>query len=165
MAVLTANKNRPLKLPSGGLTTRKLKLAGYTNFGAGTLTHSVYKGSVLVCDVSDTDGYYRACPLSSSVNLASGDIFGGIALERQDVTSSDTADGSVEVTAAVNGVWGFPVASLAITDIGAPIYASDDASVTTTSTNNLWIGHLVDVDGTYAWIDIARAAGMPNSAT
>jgi len=165
MAVLSAAKTRPHRLPPGGLYTIQVPLAGYTNFGAGTLTHEVYKGSVMVCDVSDTDGYFRACPLSSSVNLAAGDIFGGIALEDMSVTSSDTADGSKKVSVAINGIWGFPVGSLAQTDVGAAIYASDDDTVTTTSTNNLWIGHLVEVDDTYAWVDITRAAMMPNSAT
>ena len=165
MTVLSANKQRPVRLPPGGFQFEKLPLAGYTNFGSGSTAHTVYKGSVVVCDVSDTDGYFRACPLSSSVNLASGDVFGGIAVERQDVTSSDTADGSKEVTVIRNGVWGFAKGSLAQTDVGAPIYASDDDTVTTTGSNNLWIGTLVGVDDTYAWVDISRAAGMPNSAT
>jgi hypothetical protein len=165
MAVLSADKTRPVRIPPGGLTFRTLKLAGYTNFGAGTLAHTVYKGSVVVCDVSDTDGYFRACPLSSSVNLAAGDIFGGIAIEQVAVGSADAADGSKEVTVAVNGEWGFAVGALAITDLGAPAYASDDDTITTTSTNNLWVGTIVDVDATYVWIDISRAAGQLNSAT
>ena len=145
--------------------TLALKLAGYTNFGGGSTEHTVFKGSVVVCDVSDTDGYFRACPLSSSINLASGDIFGGIALEHQKVTSGFAADGSKLVTVARNGIWGFPKASNAVTDIGAPAYASDDASITTTGTNNLWVGYIVDVDDTYVWVDIAPAAGRANSAT
>lgn len=165
MTVLAANVSRPYRLPSSGITLRALQLAGYTNFHTGSLTHTVYKGSVVVCDVSDTDGYFRACPLSSSVNLAAGDIFGGIAMERVDVTADNTADGSKKVSVAVDGIWAFPIGSLAITDLGAPIYASDDNTVTTTSTNNIWIGTLVDVDATYAWVDIAHAAGKLNSAT
>lgn len=165
MAVLSANKARPVRLPAGGITTRSLPLAGYTNFGSGSTAHNVYKGSVVVCDVSDTDGYFRACPLSSSTNLASGDIFGGIALEKQEVSSSDTGDGSKEVTVAVNGVWGFPVGSLAITDIGAPAYASDDDTITTTATNNIWVGTIVDRDATYVWVDVSHAAGRTNTAT
>lgn len=165
MAVLSANKNRPVRLPAGGLTTRTLKLAGYTNFGGGSTAHTVYKGSMVVCDVSDTDGYFRACPLSSSVNSAAGDIFGGVALEKQVVSSADAADGSKEITVAVDGIWGFAVGSLAITDIGAPAYASDDDTITTTSTNNFWCGYIVDVDSTYVWVDVSRAAGMANSAT
>ncbi|RMD64632.1 hypothetical protein D6833_04170 [Candidatus Parcubacteria bacterium] len=165
MAVLTANKNRPVRLPAGGITTRLLPLAGYTNFGAGNTAHTVYKGSLVMCDVSDTDGYFRAVPDTSVTPAAAGDIFGGIALEKQEVTSGDTADGSKKVTVAVDGVWGFPVGSIAITDIGAPAYASDDDTITTTATNNLWVGTIVDRDATYVWVDISHAAGRTNTAT
>lgn len=164
MAVLTANKQRPVRLPAGGLSTAVVKLAGYTNFSGGSTAHTVYNGSVVVCDVSDTDGYFRACPLSSSVNAASGDIFGGVALEKVAVTSTDTADGSKTVTVARNGVWGFAVGSVAITDIGAAAYASDDTTITTTSTNNFFVGDIEDVDATYVWVNIARAFMRPTSA-
>lgn len=165
MAVLTANKQRPCLLPSGGLTTRSLRLAGYTNFTSTASEHTVYKGSIVICDVSDTDGYFRAAPLTSSVNAAAGDIFGGVALEKVKVTSTDLADGSKKVTVAVDGVWGFPVGSVAITDVGAAAYASDDATVVTATTNNFWVGRIVDVDATYVWVDIAPAAGQLRTPT
>lgn len=158
MAVLTASVDRPVRSPVGGVALAEVKLAGYTNFGGGSTAHTVYKGSVVVCDVSDTDGYFRAAPSSASVNAASGDIFGGVAQEKVSVTSADTADGSKKVTVARNGVWAFPVNSIAITDIGAPAYTSDDGStITTTSTNNWWIGDIEDVDSTYVYVNIARA--------
>lgn len=145
---------------------RKLPLAGYTNFGASAAEHAVYKGSVVICDVNDTDGYFRAAPLIGTTAAASGDIIGGVAVEYVKVTSSDTADGSKEVSVAVNGIWGFPINSVAITDMGAPIYAGDDGeTVQTSSTNAFWIGTLVDVDATYAWVDISHACGRANSAT
>lgn len=155
MAVLTANKQRPVKMPAGGITTAVRKLAGYTNFGGGSTAHTVYDGSIVVCDVSDTDGYFRAAPSTGSTAAASGDMFGGIALEKVAVTSSDTADGSRVCTVATSGVWGFPVGSVAITDVGADAYASDDATITTTSSNNFKVGRIVDVDATYVWVDIA----------
>lgn len=164
MGVLTANKQRPVQPKAGGVTTRKLPLAGYTNFASANTAHTVFKGSVVICDQSDTDGYYRAAPLTSSTAANAADIIGGIALEQVKVTSSDTADGSKEVTVAVDGVWGFPVNSIAITDIGADIYTSDDGEVvTTTDTNNFWIGKLIDYDSTYAWVDISFACGMVNA--
>ena len=83
-------------------------------------------------------------------------------LEYQEVTSENLADGLVKVTVAVDGVWGFPKGGLAITDIGAPAYASDDATITTTSTTAVWIGVIIDVDGTYVWVDIAQACGQLN---
>lgn len=164
MAVQTANVQRTPRIDPGGIRTAELKLAGYTNFGSGSTAHTVYKGSLVVCDVSDTDGYFRACPSSASVNAASGDIFGGIALERVDVTSSDTADGSKKVTVATNGTWPFAVGALAITDIGAPAYASDDQTITTTSSNNFFVGDIVDADTTYVWVKIDRAFMRPVSA-
>ena len=165
MTVLSKNKQRPVRLPVGGIATRRLGLAGYTNFGSGSTVHEVYHGSVMVSDVSDTDGYFRAVPDTSSVNMASGDIFGGISLERQSVTSSDTADGAKKVQVATDGTWGFAKGSIAITDIGAPAYATDDDVVSTTSTNALWIGYIEDVDDTYVWVNIAGAFLRANSAT
>lgn len=151
MSALSANKQRPYRAPAGGLTTQLIRLAGYTNYGGGSTAFTVYKGALMMCDVSDTDGYFS--PVHGTP--ASGDLFGGIAMERQDVTSSDTADGSVELTVATDGVWAFAKGSLAITDIGAVIYATTDNDIQTSSTNAQAIGVLVDVDGTYAWIDIS----------
>lgn len=164
MAVLTTDFQRPNR----GVDPRHfvaLPVAGYTNFGGGNTVHNIYKGGVVICDVSDTDGYFRACPLTSSTNLASGDIFGGIALEAVTIGTNDTADGAKTVTVARDGVWAFPVSGLAVTDVGAAVYASDDQTITTTSTNNIWVGYLAYVDDTYAWVDISKAAGMANSAT
>ena len=165
MAVLSANIQRPVRLAHGELQTAKVELAGYTNFGGGSTAHTVYKGSLVVSDVSDTDGYFRAVPLCSSTNMASGDVFGGIAAEKQEVTSSNTADGAVVCTVYRNGVWGFPVGSIAATDIGAPAYASDDQTISTTSTNNLWVGYIEGVDSSYVWVNIEPAFLRANSAT
>lgn len=165
MAVLTGNKQRPVKLAHGELTTMEIPLAGYTNFGGGSTGHTVFKGALMVCDVSDTDGYFRAVPLSSSVNMATTDIFGGIAAERQDVGASDTADGSVTLTVYRNGQWGFAKGSIAQTDIGAAAYASDDDTISTTDTNNLWVGIIEAVDATYVWVNIEPAFMRLSSAT
>lgn len=156
MTALTANKQRPVKLPPGGLRMVKVKLAGYTNFGGGNTAHNVYHGSIVAQDVSDTDGYARAVGFTP----ASGDVFMGIALEKQEVGSSDLADGTVEVTVAANGVWGFAKGSIAQTDVGADIYCVDDDTVQTSSTNALKIGKLEEVDSTYAWVNIAPYFGV-----
>ena len=153
MAALSHDVQRPVRLPTGGLATAELKLAGYTNRGDGNEAFSVYKGAVMMCDVTDTDGYFGP----KDVNAANGDIFGGIAAEHQEVTSGDAADGAKKVTVYRNGVWGFAKGSLAITDIGATAYASTDNDVTTTNTNALQIGTIEDVDATYVWVNIAPA--------
>ena len=161
MTVLSANKTRPVKIPTGGLKFRKLPLAGYTNYRS-TEAHTVYKGSVVCCDESDTDGYFHA-PIAIATVLADpADVIGGIAMEKVAVTSGDLADGLKEVTVAVNGVWGFALGSLDITDIGAPVYAQDDDSVTDSSTNAWWIGTVTAVDATYIWVDISKACGQLN---
>jgi hypothetical protein len=153
MADLTANKQRPVRLPPGGLEMRKVKLAGYTNFGGGNTAHTVYKGSPVISDVSDTDGYARAT--AAALAVVATDVFLGIAAERQDVTSSDLADGSKELTVYTNGVWGFPVNGLAITDLGATIFATDSDLPQAASAGKIAIGKLVDVDTVYAWVDIS----------
>lgn len=150
MTALSANKDRPVRIPPGGLQTMKVQLAGYTNRGGGSVAFTVYKGAVLVCDISDTDGYFGP----KDMNCGSGDIFGGVAMEKQAVTSGDTTDGSVVCTVAMNGVWGFAKGSCALTDIGAVAYASDDDTITTTSTNAIAVGIIVDVDDIYVWVDI-----------
>ncbi len=165
MAVLTKDKSRAVRLVNGPLHTMELPLAGYTNFGGGSEEHTVYKGSGVICDVSDTDGYFRACPLGSSVNSAAGDIFGGIAIEQAKVKAANTGDGDVKVTVARDGVFAFAKGSLAQTDIGAPVYLSDDDTLSTTSSNNYWCGILEEVDAVYAWVNIAPAFMRLNSAT
>ena len=157
MTALTAAIQRPVKIPVGGLATAEVPLAGYTNYASGTTAYTVYAGAPVVDDVSDTDGYFRDCPTGSSVNSATGDVFGGIAAETVAVTSADTADGSKRLTVFRNGVWGFPKGNCAQTDIGAPAYASDTNTVTTTSSNNYWIGMIEEMDDTYVWVNIAAA--------
>jgi hypothetical protein len=165
MAVLAQNVQRPCRLPVAGVRTAEVKLAGYTNFDTGNKNNEVFSGSVVIQDVSDTDGYSRAAPASASVNAASGDFFMGLALEHVLVDSSSLTDGLKKVTVARDGVWGFPVGAVAQTDIGAPAYTSDDGqTVTTTSTNNWWIGDIEDIDATYVWVNIARAFNRPTSA-
>lgn len=165
MAVLTGNKQRPVRLAHGELTTMEIPLAGYTNFGGGNAGHTVFKGSLVMSDVSDTDGYFRAVPLTSGTAAAADDIFGGIAAERQDVGASDLTDGSVTITVYRNGQWGFTKGSLAQTDVGAPAYATDDDTISTTANNNLWVGIIEEVDANYAWVNIEPAFMRLNSAT
>lgn len=165
MAILAANVQRPVKLAHGELQKALVPLAGYTNFGAGNTAHTVFKGSIVVCDVSDTDGYFRAVPATGTTAMAAGDIFGGISAEKQVVDSSQLADGAVELSVYRNGLWGFPKGSIAQTDVGAPAYATDDNTVSTTSTDALWIGIIEDVDETYVWVNIAPAFMRANAAT
>lgn len=150
MTALAHNVDRPVKLPPGGLRTVKVKLAGYTNYGNGSTAFTCYKGSILMQDVTDTDGY--AAP--KAANAASGDYFMGIAADKGIVDASTTADGAVEVSAYANGVWGFPKGNLSQTDVGSVAYASTDNDVSATSSNALPIGVIESIDATYIWVNI-----------
>jgi len=160
MTNMTQGLTRPTK---GAVEHQRYGLVGYTDRGSGSEAYTSYKGAIMIMDVSDIDGYVQ--PHQSGITSASGDIFVGIAVEEVSVTSSDTSQGDKDILVQTRGLVGFPVGSLAVTDIGAPIYASDDTTITTTSSNNQWIGTLVNVDSTYAWVDISHAAGRTNTAT
>lgn len=153
MTALANDKIRPVRLEHGELTTAELMMAG--------IAEIIYKGSLVICDESANDGYFRAL---ASGTADAADIFGGVAAERQENTVA-LGDGGAVVTVFRNGVWGFPVGNVAQTDIGAPAYATDDATVVTTSTNNQWIGYFVGVDAVYCWVDITGAYMRANSAT
>ena len=160
MANMTQGVDRPTKYAE---QLQQYGLVGYTNYQGGSAAWTAYKGGVAVMDVSDVDGY--AQKKISSVNAAADDVFLGVFAETVAVTASDAADGAQKARVWRDGIHAFAKNGLAATDIGAPAYASDDQTITTTSSNNLWIGYIVDVDATYVWVDITRAAGMANSAT
>ena len=161
MANMTASTTRPWKGITQGL--QRYGMVGYTDIQSAAAEYTIYKGAVVCIDVSDVDGY--AQPFQSGITAAGDDVFLGVAAEERSVTSSDTSQGDVNILVWTKGKVGFAVASLTVTDIGAPIYADDDQVVTTTSTNNLWIGTLSSVDATYAWVNIEHASGRVNSAT
>ncbi len=81
-----------------------------------------------------SDGYARA--------FVAGDLFLGLAYEEGDNTSG--ADGDVTVRVFTQGDFELAIAGLAITDIGVPIYASDDATATLNPENASYIGYVVD---------------------
>ena len=154
MANMTVSASRPHK---GVSKYMQYGLVNYTDYQSAAKEYYSYKGAIMMIDVSDVDGY--AQPLQSGITVASDDVFLGIAIEEVQVETTDTTDGDKKITVARDGVWGFAVGSLAVTDIGDLAYASDDGTITTTTTNNLWVGQIVDVDDTYVWVDISLAAG------
>lgn len=162
MSNMTVDISRRYK-QTDGLALMQYGLVGYTDVGAGSVAYTCYKGAVMCIDVDDIDGYGQ--PLQSGITVAAGDIFLGINTEQVSVTAADTSQGDKKVVVATRGDWAFPVGSLTVEDIGAPAYASDDGTITTTSSNNLWVGHIINVDDTYVWVRIDRAAGMPSAAT
>ena len=163
MADLTASRSLPWREPPEGFQVESLPMAGYTNFGGGTTAFTIYKHSIVFCDQSDTDGYFR--DVDGAVAATTSDIFGGISVEKQAVTSSDLADGSVNISVRTNGIVGLPKGSIAQTDIGAIAYATDDTVITTDANDTLAIGLIKEVDSTYVWVAIENYAGMVSSTT
>lgn len=70
--------------------------------------------------------------------LAAGDQFAGFAVEQTD--NSAGAAAALNARLIEKGKIQLAVGSLAITDIGAPVYASDDNTFTLTATSNSLIG-------------------------
>jgi predicted RecA/RadA family phage recombinase len=161
MTSLTADAMRPHK--GRDLNPWQYDCVGYTDMQGGSVAYTIYKGEPVYIDVSDVDGY--AQPWRKTASAAGGDVFLGIAIEQVSVAAANTAQGDKQITVARSGVWAFPVASCTVTDIGGAAYMSDSNVVTVTSTNNLWVGYIVDADAVYVWVDISKAAGRVCAAT
>ena len=157
MTNMTASVSRRYQL-NDGLGVREYGLVGYTDHQGGSSAYTCYKGAVIMMDVSDIDGYGQ--PLQSGYTVAADDVFLGICMEQVSVTATDLLQNAKKVKVATRGDWFFPVASLTVTDIGALCYASDDGTLSLTVGDNVWIGHIVDIDGVYAVVRIDNAAGM-----
>jgi hypothetical protein len=86
---------------------------------------TIYQGSA----VGITSGYARA--------LVAGDIFTGFATAK---AVGGSADGDVKVNVQVKGLIKLTITSIAVTDIGKPVYASADGTFTLTQSTNSRIG-------------------------
>lgn len=94
---------------------------------------AIYEGSA----IGNASGYHR--------QLAAGDKFAGFAL--QDV-ASQTSDGDATVKTRRQGRIVLTIASVAVTDIGKPVYATDGNAFTLTASTNAHIGRVESVYGT-----------------
>ena len=72
--------------------------------------------------------------------LQAGDYFYGFA--EQNADNAAGAAGDVKVRVRTQGAVQVPISGLAITNIGAAVYASDDNTFTLTATDNTYIGRL-----------------------
>lgn len=88
-------------------------------------TSQIYLGSA----VGYTSGYARA--------LVAGDDFAGFALENK---LGGAADGDVNCAVTKSGQVELAITSIAVTDIGKPVYASADGTFTLTQSTNSKIG-------------------------
>src|SRR5262245_52987380 len=91
----------------------------------------IYKGAL----VGLTSGYARG--------LVAGDAFVGIAYEEMDNTGG--TDGAVSVRVFTLGDFDHALGSASRANNGAAVYASDDATLTLTSSGNSLVGRQVDV--------------------
>lgn len=73
--------------------------------------------------------------------LTAGDPFRGFAQQRADNASG--AAGDINVWVRQKGRVVLAIGSLAITDVGKPVYASDDDTFTLTASTNSFIGRVV----------------------
>lgn len=94
---------------------------------------AMYEGSA----IGTTSGYAR--------QLNAGDLFAGFAM--QDVASV-SSDGGDTVQVRQRGRILLTISSVAVTDIGKPVYASDGATFTLTASTNSFIGRVVRVAAT-----------------
>ncbi|HOA73991.1 MAG TPA: DUF2190 family protein [Phycisphaerae bacterium] len=74
--------------------------------------------------------------------LVAGDSFAGVAYEEAD--NSAGADAAICVRVYTQGDFEHPFTSAARTNNGAAIYASDDATLTLTATNNSAVGRQIE---------------------
>jgi hypothetical protein len=74
--------------------------------------------------------------------LAAGDPFIGIAYE--DIDNSTGANGALAVRVYTLGDFGHALSGAAITDIGRPVFASDDNTLTFTGSGNTYVGLVQD---------------------
>lgn len=74
--------------------------------------------------------------------LVAGDPFGGIAYEEADNTAG--ANGAMMARVYTMGDFGLTLSGAAITDIGRPVFASDDGAVTFTAEGNTYVGVVKD---------------------
>lgn len=93
----------------------------------------IYEGSAVGDNAS---GYARP--------LQAGDPFRGFALRKADNSSGSAGDINVKVRS--RGKVNLAISSLAITDVGKDVYASDDDTFTLTASTNTRIGYV------YRWI-------------
>lgn len=90
----------------------------------------IYEGAAVGDNAS---GYARP--------LVAGDSFRGFAESKVD--NSAGAAGALTVRVKQKGIVKLAIGSLAITDVGKPVYASDDDTFTLTATSNSHIGRVI----------------------
>ena len=115
MATLATDKQRPYEL--GDLNSLPM-----------VATDIIYEGAAV--GIAATSGNARP--------LTAGDAFAGFCIQNADNATGSAGD--VRVQVKTHGEVQLPVTNVAATDIGKPVYASDDDTFVLTATGNSYIG-------------------------
>jgi hypothetical protein len=115
MATLATDKQRPFEL--GDLNSLPM-----------VATDIIYEGAAVGIEAASGN----ARPLTA------GDAFAGFCIQNADNATGSAGD--VRVYVKTHGEVRLPVANVAATDIGKPVYASDDDTFVLTATGNSYIG-------------------------
>ncbi|MCL4514143.1 MAG: hypothetical protein M1379_00890 [Firmicutes bacterium] len=133
MAALTRDRNTPRK--EGQITAYGV--------AAGA---KIFAGS-LVC--LNAAGY--AAPAADTAGFR----FAGVAKQYVDNTAGANGEQVIEVW--VDGRFPFDAAAMAVTDIGIPVFVSDDQTVAKATANGVGCGIIAEVESaTKVWLDISR---------
>ena len=119
---------------------------------------TLYKGQPLILDGS-TDTVYGV-GFTSSITLAATDVTLGILAAGYSIATTDI-EGQVEAEIIMSGEVGFKSAVFTNADVGKSVYMSDSATLTATSTANLYLGKLSAVEDGYAYVNI-NPDGVPS---
>ena len=129
MAALTANRSVSTRMPTVEGPKRDFQVAAST---------TIYRGAFVGLNLT---GYLTPATASTvGTTLVGRQNFQGIALEFVD--NSTGAAGAKRCNVLCAGMFDHALSGAAITDIGKPVWASDDNTLTLTSGGNVFIGHV-----------------------
>lgn len=81
-----------------------------------------------------------------------------VGVSRVYVDNSGGGNGDQTVTVLRRGIFNFAAAGMAQTDVGVPVFVSDDQTVAKTTTNGIGCGIITEVDSdTKVWVDIGAS--------
>ena len=122
---------------------------------------TVYAGEPLFIDQSEDT--INARQYVAADTLATGDVSEGIALEKKVVALGDVEADSVIKYASYGSIVGFLMSvygTFTRADNGTAVYMSDSGTITTTSTSNLEIGVIHNVEDGFVYVRLT----VPNQA-
>ncbi len=125
---LSANRDLPFKMRTDPIgDSVELLVAASTK---------IYQGALVGMKA---DGYVRGLvAVAVGTTLSGGDRFIGVAAHAAD--NSAGLDGAKKIKVHVSGAFDHAVSGLALEDVGAPVFASDDGTLTKVSLGNAFVG-------------------------